>query len=146
VDITQHPLGTSFDVITAFRVFLNAEPDLGVAAIQAIYRHLAADGRLVCNIHMNASSPMGAVYRRWNKYTGAACHKTLGVDEFLSFLRGHGFVAEQVRPYGYCPRPGPFLPKLCEAAVPPVERICKTVRLPGALAQSVMVVASKSRP
>ena len=143
-DIIRDPLEHSFDVATAFRFFLNAEPELREAALRALHRHLVRGGRLVCNVHMNSSSPMGIVYRLWAKTSKRQHHKTLSVAEFLRVLHAHGFATEQVKFYGYCPRPGPFLPHLCELAVGPVERVCRALNIPSVIAQNFMIVARKS--
>lgn len=57
-DLTQRDvLGErTFDLITAFRFFPNAEPDLRRAALRVLVRHLAADGVLVFNNHKNRDS------------------------------------------------------------------------------------------
>ena len=49
-------LDGSFDVITAFRFFLNAQPDLREAALAVLARHLRDDGVLVTNFHGNTWS------------------------------------------------------------------------------------------
>ena len=46
----------SFNLITAFRFFTNAEPDLRIAAIKALAPLLKSDGYLVFNIHHNINS------------------------------------------------------------------------------------------
>jgi len=46
----------TFDLITAFRFFPNAQPDLRRDAMAALVRHLDRDGLLVFNNHENASS------------------------------------------------------------------------------------------
>ncbi|HDT14294.1 MAG TPA: class I SAM-dependent methyltransferase [Candidatus Aminicenantes bacterium] len=57
-DITQNdPLGhRSFNLITAFRFFPNAQPRLRTEALRSLIRHLAEDGYLVFNNHMNMGS------------------------------------------------------------------------------------------
>jgi SAM-dependent methyltransferase len=57
-DLTQHDVlgGRSFDLITAFRFFPNAEPELRRAVFLALTRHLAAGGVLVFNNHKNRNS------------------------------------------------------------------------------------------
>ena len=69
IDITQQSLGDTFDVVTAFRFFLNAEQQLRREALEAIRKHLKPDGRLVCNIQMNATSPMGVASRVANRHS-----------------------------------------------------------------------------
>ena len=57
-DITRDDqLGTGqFDLITAFRFFPNAEPQLREEALDALRRHLKEDGVLIFNNHKNSNS------------------------------------------------------------------------------------------
>lgn len=57
-DVTSDPslLDGDFDVITAFRFFLNAQPDLREAALAVLVRHLGDGGVLVTNFHGNTWS------------------------------------------------------------------------------------------
>jgi SAM-dependent methyltransferase len=52
-----------FDLITAFRFFPNAEPELRDQVMGALIRHLSPNGCLVFNNHMNLSSLMYRVSR-----------------------------------------------------------------------------------
>jgi len=47
----------SFDLITAFRFFPNAEPELRRSVLAVLVRHLAPGGMLVFNNHKNSDSP-----------------------------------------------------------------------------------------
>ena len=54
----RQPLGRErFNLITAFRFFVNAEPKLREGAIAALARFLTDDGQLVFNNHQNFLSP-----------------------------------------------------------------------------------------
>lgn len=56
---TSDPLGDrSFDLITAFRFFPNAEPELRAGAIHALVKHLAPGGYLLFNNHKHDASLM----------------------------------------------------------------------------------------
>ncbi len=68
IDITKENLKDKFDVVTAFRFFLNAEDRLRVEALSAIYNILEDDGYLITNIHVNTKSIMGLMYRIINKF------------------------------------------------------------------------------
>jgi predicted TPR repeat methyltransferase len=46
----------TFNLITAFRFFPNAQPELRSKAMKALVKHLADDGRIVFNNHRNLSS------------------------------------------------------------------------------------------
>lgn len=59
-DITKENvlLGRKFDLITAFRFFLNAEPKLRINALKTLSGLLAEDGFIVFNNHRNRTSPL----------------------------------------------------------------------------------------
>jgi len=143
LDLTRKSLGRTFDTVTAFRFFLNAEQRLRMEALGAIYQHLKDGGALVCNVQMNATSPAGLASRVVNNFPWALQRNTLSIGEMSSLLESAGFTIEQVTPYGYLPRPGDLLPRLCEAMVEPVERLASAMRLPARFAQLFLVVARK---
>jgi SAM-dependent methyltransferase len=66
------PIATScirdrtFDLVTAFRFFLNAEPGLREGALRLIHRVLREEGLLVFNVHGNKWSPRmpAVIFRR----------------------------------------------------------------------------------
>jgi SAM-dependent methyltransferase len=143
VDMTVEPLTEIFDVVTAFRFFLNAEDRLRREALQAIREHLIEEGRLVCNVHMNASSPIGLAYRVSNRLFGPPFRNTLSIDQFKALLISAGFTVEDVIAYGYLPRPGRLMPRLCEALMEPTERVSRLLRIPARFGQQFLVVAKK---
>lgn len=57
-DLTKNPylFKQKFDLITAFRFFLNAEDSLRKKALIALYKNLKDDGILIINIHGNKYS------------------------------------------------------------------------------------------
>ncbi len=71
-----------FNLITAFRFFLNAEPHLRLAAIEALTELLADDGYFVFNNHHNLGSP-------WIKLLDV-CHRhrnTNGIFNVMSIYQ-----------------------------------------------------------
>ncbi|ESZ58803.1 class I SAM-dependent methyltransferase [Mesorhizobium sp. L103C131B0] len=142
-DLTVHPLARRFDVVTAFRFFLNAEDSLRQAALSAIHEHLKDGGLLVSNIHMNATSPMGLVCRFLNRCSGRVVRSTLSIHAYRQLLVANGFAVERVIGYGFLPRPGWLLPKLCEKLVGPVETLSRRAGVPARSAQNFLVVARK---
>jgi SAM-dependent methyltransferase len=143
IDLTVQSLEETFDVITAFRFFLHAKDRLRRETLKALHAHLNADGRLVCNIHMNATSPAGLASRIVNTIPGAQYRDTLSINCFRGLLMEEAFTVERVIPLGYLPRPGRLLPRLAEALVKPVERVALALRLPAAFAQDFVVIAKK---
>ncbi|MER9065609.1 class I SAM-dependent methyltransferase [Mesorhizobium sp. M0902] len=142
-DITLSPLAERFDVVTAFRFFLNAEDELRKDALSAISAHLNEGGLLISNIHMNATSPIGLVCRILNRYAGGTVRHTLSIKGYEQTLIANGFIVERIVGYGFLPRPGKLLPRLCEILIVPFERICASARIPAELAQNFLVVARK---
>lgn len=69
-DITKENVlkGRKFNLITAFRFFLNAEPELRQAALKALVPLLDKDGYFVFNNHRNQTSPLARFkYKRSHK-------------------------------------------------------------------------------
>ena len=107
-DIITSPLDDQFDIVTAFRFFLNAEPELREAAMAAIVRQLAPGGILVENIHVNSDAPLGMIYRIRNRLTGVLHNRTVSKAEFVDLAARHGLTLRNIDYYGYTPRPGPI--------------------------------------
>jgi SAM-dependent methyltransferase len=141
-DIMAEPLNEKFDVVTSFRFFLNAEQALRERALEAIRGHLKPGGRLVCNIHMNSSSPLGMFFRLADRVPGLPRHNTLSLEQFSQTLSGAGFAVEKVIWYGVLPRPGHYFNGLMDRIIGPMERLAGRVGLQGRFAQSFMIVAS----
>ena len=145
-DITQRPLDRQFDVVTAFRFFLNAEDQLRRDALEAIKGHLRPEGRLICNIHMNADSPMGVVYRLVGLIPRAKTHNTLSLKRFEKTLNDAGFSVEKVIWYARTPRPSHYFGGFLDRHISTLERILGAVGFSERLSHSFIVVASHSAP
>ena len=144
IDITRQSLGETFDVVTAFRFFLNAEPPLREEALEAIRKHLKPDGRLVCNIQMNATSPIGIASRIANQLpcSRTAQYNELDEHEYPIEVGGLHSRADH-RPTAICPGRADLLPRLCEASIEPAERIARALRVPARFAQQFLFVAKR---
>lgn len=144
-DITSSALDRKFDVITAFRFFLNAQPKLRASALQAIHGSLRDGGRLVLNIHVNSSSMLGYAYRIRNFVRRRIIAKTCSIAEIRTYLLQAGFVVDTLTWYSYLPRVGWRFPHLNRRLMLPVERFCKWFPLvPRKAAQSFLIVAKKT--
>lgn len=95
-----------FDVVTAFRFFLNAEPDLRLAALEAIRRHLKDSGTLIVNFHVNSAGPTGVAYRLRNGVLRREVAHAIGHAEAMQLLDSAGFAVEETIWYGLWPRLG----------------------------------------
>jgi SAM-dependent methyltransferase len=65
-----HKVSGGFDLVTAFRFFPNAEPDLRNQAMQALSSALVPGGRLIVNNHRNLGSISYAGFRLTGKPSG----------------------------------------------------------------------------
>lgn len=71
VDITTQPAGVPpADLVTAFRFFGNAQPELRAAAMEALARLVKPDGYLVLNNHQNPLSIHHMLSRLLTRYPG----------------------------------------------------------------------------
>ena len=86
-----------FDLVTSFRFFGNAQQELRVAVLGALYRLLRPDGYLVINSHRNPQSLAALL----NSLTGGGDH---GMDlhyfKLKRLLRASGFEIVHSRPVG----------------------------------------------
>lgn len=139
-DITKIPLGEKFGMATAFRFFLNAEPQLREAAIDAISRALLPGGWFVTNTHVTPSSPLGVAYRLRNGLTGRVTAKTMDVEELIELGSAHGFEVANVDWYGFMPRCGRLTDGIMLRAMMPIERMFASFQfLPRKFAQAALV-------
>jgi ubiquinone/menaquinone biosynthesis C-methylase UbiE len=104
----------TFDLVTAFRFFPNAEPELRSDSLKAIHRVLKVGGRLVFNSHINPGSLRNRAKRLVRRRTLA------GLDRRTTerIVRSHEFTVERVYPLGVWPgseSPPSFLMPVLEA-------------------------------
>jgi SAM-dependent methyltransferase len=106
-DLTQQTLFDqgSFDLVTAFRFFLNAEPTLKEDALRAIHQALRDDGYLIFNIHMNKGCLLerilwayGRIRRTRNENFAA-----LSIRDIQSLAAGANFEIIALHHYGVLP-------------------------------------------
>jgi len=144
-DITASPLDQNFDVITSFRFFLNAQPDLRASVLDALAKMQVSGGNLIINVHVNPTSILGIAYRIRNKMGIGKKANTLAFDVIKDELRAAGYEIEKKISYSYWPRVGPYAGHLQGIVLRGVERLqCTVGILPESLAQSYMLVCSKS--
>lgn len=112
-DVTRDPalLGDrKFDLITAFRFFPNAEPELRHEVMGVLVKRLNPGGVLVFNNHMNASSLMRKVLRVLRGYRPT---NGMSVPEVREMVGTSGLGIRKVVPLCVLPigdryMPGPF--------------------------------------
>jgi len=103
-DITTDPglIGGQFDVITAFRFFLNAQPELQSEVLRSLRTLLRPRGLLIANFHLNPGSLTGSylrVLRRIRRITDPQPMMT--PRQACNLLLANGFEPISLRCYGY---------------------------------------------
>jgi ubiquinone/menaquinone biosynthesis C-methylase UbiE len=95
----------TFDVITAFRFFLNAQQDLREDALQVINRIMKKDGYLVFNIHMNKGCILEKVIRAYRriKNIDAGGEWSLSTTEVKGLLEKSDFEITEMYHFGIFP-------------------------------------------
>lgn len=119
-DITTNDVlrGQTFDLVTAFRIFLNAEPPLRDAIFAALAPKLSHDGIFIFNIHGNTWSfrlPMIWWYRLRGRYLNYVSYlqiKHLLARYGLCIERFYGFGIIPKPFYHFCPRTSFFFDRL----------------------------------
>jgi len=80
--------GRKFNLITAFRFFLNAEPPLHLAALKALAGLLSDDGYFVFNNHHNYGSPwIKLQYMRHRQKNHECIFNVMTIDEMINLLK-----------------------------------------------------------
>ena len=91
-----------FNLITAFRFFLNAEPELRTATLRALVEVLDEDGYFVFNNHRNWSSPwtkLAYAYHRRKNPEGM--FNVMSIREMEELVQGVGLEIVELYPVGF---------------------------------------------
>ncbi len=141
-DITRHDVlgGRMFDLITAFRFFPNAQPELRNEALQALDRHLAEDGCLVFNNHRNLSS----LRNRLARVCRRGGHEGMAMTEVEKLVLSGGL--QIVRTYHLCVLPAseerPLLP---QRVLRPIESMLSCCPLLRSLGDNLIYVCKHAK-
>lgn len=140
-DLTREDLlpGRTFDLITAFRFFPNAQPELRSQVMEKLSDMLTPRGIIIFNNHLNADSLYQALLVRTGRDPGHAMPMN-EVDELvdssgLRILEEHGFLLMPV-PFTYFDR--------APSAFGGMERTIARTNIATRRNQDVMVIASKA--
>jgi SAM-dependent methyltransferase len=141
-DLTSQDVlaGRKFDLITAFRFFPNAQPELRREAMTQLAGHLAEDGRIVFNNHMNRSS---ALYRL-ARLRGQAGDVGMSRKEVDDLLASAGLRIEKAYHIGVLPatEEHPLLPRPLLGLV---ERAACRLPFLAGLSQDILFVCAHDR-
>jgi predicted TPR repeat methyltransferase len=100
-DITKDNVlkGRKFNLITAFRFFLNAEPELRIAALNTLVPLLDGEGYFVFNNHRNQDSPL--VRFKYNRRRKK--RNFMSMEEMRDMIRQVGLEIIKIYPVGFLP-------------------------------------------
>jgi len=91
-----------FDLITAFRFFLNAQPELRRDVLRALREVMDPDGILIANFHLNPSSLTGLYLRAMRRFRRIqAPQSMIGLSDALRLFSRNGFEPIAAHGYGY---------------------------------------------
>jgi ubiquinone/menaquinone biosynthesis C-methylase UbiE len=91
-----------FNLITAFRFFLNAEPELRSAAIKAMTELLDKDGYLVFNNHQNSGSPWIRLrYAHYRKKNPEGTFNVMSIEQMKILAEEAGLEIIEIYPAGF---------------------------------------------
>lgn len=130
------------DVATAFRFFMNAEPDLRDAVIDCLHAVLRPGGVLITNVQCNAQAPAGLVQRFRRRVLGHGVH-TMSVAELTDLLGAHGFTVERIEWMAYWPRTGPYLSAVAQRMQRPARRTAQRLGLPDRYTAGMFMVRAR---
>jgi ubiquinone/menaquinone biosynthesis C-methylase UbiE len=91
-----------FNLITAFRFFLNAEPELRFAAMETLAELLDEDGYLVFNNHQNSGSPWIRLrYAHYQKKNPECTFNLMSIEQMKNLVEGVGLEIIEIYPVGF---------------------------------------------
>ncbi len=129
--------GEHFNLITAFRFFPNAEPELRKRALAILATLLSHDGYLVFNNHLNKQSLLYTYQNLAAWRHGLPCPRVMSNGECLDLVRSEGLEIVLKYPVGLL-----YVPKLRfpSAAYTTVDRLAACSSLLGGISESPIFV------
>ena len=106
IDITRestNKMKNTYDIITAFRFFLNANISLRNEAFFHLSLLLQKGGVLIFNNHANTTSIAG-IYKIWVKIKKKNICRTMSYRYIKKMADRYGFTVKRVYNYGFLPR------------------------------------------
>jgi SAM-dependent methyltransferase len=142
---TNHDLAPGpFDLITAFRFFLNAEPSLRSQVLAWMRRSLRPGGAVIANFHLNPTSVRG-IYLRMR--TSSATRPTMvSIWEARQLFEANGFIVRNILGYSFLPYRRDGRTMLAPSFRRPVEMLLAGNRALLPIAANFIVVASMQSP
>lgn len=138
-DLTKNNIlnGQTFNLITAFRFFLNAEPELRLEAMQTLVSLLARDGYVVFNNHNNRTSPLVWLKYGYHARIRGRGTNSMSIHEIRGLARKVGLKIVQIYPVGLLCLPRIRLPARLNHRI---DNMALRFRYSGVLSESPIVV------
>jgi predicted TPR repeat methyltransferase len=104
-DITQNAdiVGGDYDLVTAFRFFLNAQDSLRLTVMKALAGKLSKDGVLVFNVHNSRPSLLWLQNRITDIFLGRK-KASMSRDQVVSFVGQAGLRVLETKALGFIPK------------------------------------------
>lgn len=138
-DLTKNNVleGRKFNLITAFRFFLNAEPELRIEALHILASLLSKDGYIVFNNHKNRTSPL-----IWPKYfyhnkIRKSKSRSMSHFEIKKLAREAGIEIIRIYPVGLLSLPRIKPPEILSRNI---DNVAMKFRFSGIFSESPVVV------
>jgi predicted TPR repeat methyltransferase len=141
-DLTKNNVleGRKFNLITAFRFFLNAEPGLRTEALQMLVSLLSKDGYIVFNNHKNRTSPL--VWPKYFYHNRIRKRKVqfMSYSEIKELAREAGIEIVRIYPVGLLSLPRVKPPEKLSRNI---DNMAMKFRLSGIFSESPVVVCRR---
>jgi len=142
-DITTEDVlqGRKFNLITAFRFFVNAEPALRCAAMQALAGLLSEDGYFVFNNHQSYGSPW--IKLRWLRHrqiNPQGIFNVMTIGQMRELVECVGLEIVELYPAGFFHPPKIAIPRAVSSAA---ENICSRVKFLARFSESPVAVCCR---
>ncbi|WP_075062721.1 class I SAM-dependent DNA methyltransferase [Ornatilinea apprima] len=143
-DITEKNIigDVRFDLITAFRFFLNAQVSLKKEAIAKLSMLLSDNGILVFNIHMNRTSFLAIVTRIYQLVRNIEKSNMMSFSEVNNLVQFAGLEIVDTYHYGVIPivRENSLLPY---RLIDKIERLFSSIPIARIFSQNIIYVCKK---
>ena len=128
-----------FNLVTAFRFFPNAQPQLRMEAMRVMVKHLAKDGYIVFNNHKN----LGSIRNRLARLCGRSGRKGMSMVDVQDLLARSGMEIERI--YHLCVFPAAegrmLLPRFL---LRPIEVAFSRCTLLRSFAENLIIVCKRA--
>jgi len=136
--------GRKFNLIMAFRFFVNAEPALRSAAIEALAKLLSEDGYFVFNNHQSYGSPwIKLLYMRHQQKNPKGIFNVMTIDEMNRLVEDVGMEIVELYPVGFFHPPKIAVPQMVTAVI---ENVCCKFKSLARFSESPIMVCRRKTP